>query len=112
MKDAKQVTAAVQIVAAVRSAVVEATEQHATTSWDAEALTFEMTRLLGLMYRTENVTPARLDELIRLLRQVYAGLYPAQAMSVEQAIDFFCPEQTPEQPSAESPDSSSGCTVH
>jgi hypothetical protein len=112
MKDAHQVTAAVQIVAAARSAIAEAAEQHATSCWDAEALTFEMTRLLGLIYRNENVTPARLDELIRLLRQVYAGLYPDQAMSVEQAIGFFCREQTPEQPSAESQDPSSGCTVH
>lgn len=112
MKDASQVAAAVGIVEAVRLALVQATEEHAKTSWDADALTFEMTRVLGLVLRKEGVTPDRLDELIRVLRQVYAGLYPAHAMSVEQAIEFFCPEQKADPRSVSPADEPSGCTVH
>lgn len=69
-------------------------------------------RLLGLVFRKEGVTPDRLEDLIRVLRQVYAGLYPAHAMSVEQAIDLFCPEQRADLTSASSGDEPSGCTVH
>lgn len=112
MKEPSQVAAAVEIVDAVRAALVHATEEHAKTSWDADALTFEMTRVLGLVFRKEGVTPDRLDELIRVLRQVYAGLYPVQAMSVEQAIEFFCPEQRADATSTPSGDAPSDCTVH
>lgn len=112
MKDASQVASAVGIVDAVRAALVQATEEHAKTSWDSDALTFEMTRVLGLVLRKECVTPDRLDELIRVLRQVYAGLYPAYAMSVEQAVEFFCPEQKADPKSASLGDEPSGCSIH
>lgn len=112
MKDANQVAAAVWIVDAVRAALVQAAEARAETSWDADALTFEMTRVLGLVFRKEGVTPDRLEDLIRVLRQVYAGLYPAHAMSVEEAIDLFCPEQRADLTPASSGDEPSGRTVH
>lgn len=112
MKDASQIAAAVAIVDAVRAALAQATEEHAKTSWDADPLTFEMTRVLGLVLRKEGVTPDRLDELICVLRHVYAGLYPARAMSVEQAIEFFCPETMAKRSSAPSDDAPSSCTIH
>lgn len=112
MKDADKVAAAVQIVSAMRNALAQATEDHQKTGWDAEALTVEMTRLLGFVYRAEDVTPTRLDDLVRLLRTVYAGMQSPYAMTVEQAIEHFCAEQNADPSGSMQGDLPSGRTVH
>jgi hypothetical protein len=40
--------------------------------------------------RGEGASPGQLDDVVQLLRQVYAGLVPGDALSVVDAIEHYC----------------------
>lgn len=90
MKDATQVTAAIEIVGALRNALAAAMDERKETQWDTQVLVYESARLLALVLRNEDVTPSQLEDVVRFLRQVYAGVFGTGLMSVEQAVEEFC----------------------
>ncbi len=68
MNRAGKVTAAIEIVEAVRSALERTTSERKEAGWDSEALAFEMSRLLGLVLRAEDRTPAQMEEMIAVAK--------------------------------------------
>jgi hypothetical protein len=96
MKQAEKVAAALEIVTALRRAVGSAQEERQAAGWDSQILLYETARALALLLRREEATPSELDDVLRFLRQVYAGVYPTAAMSLEDALATFCAAETGE----------------
>lgn len=97
-KEPVKIVAALEIAQGVRSALADAIEKHQDNGWDSGVLAYEIARTLGLLLRLSEVPPHRLDELLDFQRKVYAGLIPANAPSVEEALKSLCPESDPENP--------------
>lgn len=95
-KEPAKIVAALEIAQSVRSALADAIEKRQDTGWDAGVLAYEIARTLALLLRLSEVPPHRLDELLDFQRKVYAGLIPATAPSVEEALKSLCPESDPE----------------
>ena len=98
-----EVAVAVRIVGSARTALTAAMTAHAREPWDREVLTCEVTRLLGMLLRNHGATPDQLDEVVRFLREVYAGVYAGSAMSVEQAVNHYCGANFPPDHGADAP---------
>ena len=98
-----EVAVAVRIVGSARTALTAAMTAHAREPWDREVLTCEVTRLLGMLLRSHGATPDQLDEVVRFLREVYAGVYAGSAMSIEQAVNHYCGANFPPDHGADAP---------
>lgn len=59
MREAAQVTAAVEIARAARVAIVDATGHHRETGWDDTVLYVELGRVTGVLLRRSDAPPDR-----------------------------------------------------
>lgn len=102
-RNATEVTVALRIAGSARTALNEAMTAHARAPWDREVLAYEVTRVLGMLLRSQGATPVQLDEVVRFLREVYAGVYSGSSMSAEQAVNHYCGASFPPDHGADAP---------
>jgi hypothetical protein len=112
MKQAKQVTAAVEIVQATHAALANAMEDRQDAGWDTEILVHEIARLLAALLRSEDVAPSELENVLGFLRKVYGGISPTQPFSVEQALARFCGGSEPDADDPSGQGAPSASTLH
>ncbi len=98
MREPGQIAASVRIVEAARNAMADAMEAYEGVGWDNPLLAYETARMLGGLMRAAGVPPESLDLVLRFAREVYAGVYSGRYLTVEEAIEHFCPTAAADPP--------------